>query len=63
MNEFDDIRPYFDSEVSTVLARLSNNSEFIDILLSIKYPRLHRWLPWLIRPIISYTLRDRKSVV
>jgi hypothetical protein len=57
MNEFDDIRPYFDSEVSTVLARLSNNSEFIDILLSIKYPRLHRWLPWLIRPIISYTLR------
>ena len=30
MNEFDDIRPYFDSEVSAVLARLSNNSEFID---------------------------------
>ena len=57
MNEFDDIRPYFDSEVSTVLARLSNSSEFIDTLLSINYPRLHRWLPWLVRPIISYKLR------
>ena len=61
MNEFDDIRPYSDSEVTTVLARLSNNSEFIDILLSIKYPRLNRWLPWLVRPIIFYTLRSAFS--
>ena len=61
MNEFDDIRPYNDSEVATVLAKLSKNSEFIDTLLSIKHPRLYRWLPWLARPVISYALRSAFS--
>lgn len=56
MNEFDDIRPYRDDEVPGVLARLSNNREFIDTLLSIKYPRIFRWAPWLMRPIISRAL-------
>jgi Acyltransferase len=56
MNEFDDIRPYYDDEVPGVLARLSGNKEFIDTLLSIKYPRIFRWAPWLMRPIISRAL-------
>ena len=56
MNEFDDIRPYRDDEVPGVLARLSNNREFIDTLLSIKYPRIFRWAPWLMRPVISRAL-------
>jgi len=56
MNEFDDIRPYRDDEVPCVLARLSSNKEFIDTLLSIKYPRIFRWAPWLMRPIVSRAL-------
>jgi len=58
MNEFDDIRPYYDSEVVAVLSKLSSSSEFIDTLLSIKYPRLGRWIPWLVRPVISYSLHS-----
>lgn len=57
MNEFDDIRPYRDDEVSGVLTRLSKNREFIDTLLSIKYPKIFRWAPWLMRPVISRALR------
>lgn len=56
MNVFDDIRPYYDSEVPDVLARLAVNREFIDTLMSIKYPRLGRWVPWLMRPLISRVL-------
>ncbi|WP_297188893.1 1-acyl-sn-glycerol-3-phosphate acyltransferase [uncultured Porticoccus sp.] len=57
MNEFDDIRPYYDSEVPDVLARLAIDREFIDTLMSIKYRRLGRWMPWLMRPLISRVLR------
>lgn len=57
MNEFDDIRPYRDDEVPQVLARLSENRELIDTLLSIKYPQLSRWAPWLVRPMIAVVLR------
>ena len=61
MNEFDDIRPYRDDEVPTVLARLSSNKEFIDTLLSMKYPRLSRWVPWLVRPVIARALKSAFS--
>jgi 1-acyl-sn-glycerol-3-phosphate acyltransferase len=61
MNEFDDIRPYHDDEVPGVLARLSSNREFIDTLLSIKYPRIYRWAPWLMRPVISRVLKREFS--
>ena len=57
MNEFDDIRPYYDSEVPEVLARLAASREFIDTLMTIKYPRLGRLAPWLMRPLISRVLR------
>lgn len=61
MNEFDDIRPYHDDEVPGVLARLSRNREFIDTLLSIKYPKISRWVPWLMRPLISRALKREFS--
>jgi 1-acyl-sn-glycerol-3-phosphate acyltransferase len=57
MNTFDDIRPYRDDEVPQVLSRLSANREFIDTLLSIKYPRIARWAPWLLRPLIGRALK------
>lgn len=58
MNTFDDIRPYRDDEVPQVLSRLSGNREFIDTLLSIKYPRIARWVPWLLRPLIRRALNS-----
>ena len=47
MNQFDDIRPYRDSEVTDVLARLIADNEFIDLLLSRRIPLMMRFAPWL----------------
>jgi len=58
--QFDDIRPYRDSEVSTVLARLIADREFIDLLLSRRAPLLIKFLPWLkfiARPLLRHSLR------
>ena len=57
MNEFDDIRPYWDSEVPAVLARLIADPEFIDLLLSRRAPTMMRLLPWLFKPIARPLLR------
>lgn len=51
MKQFDDIRPYRDSEVTKVLARLIADNEFIDLLLSRRIPALMRFLPWVIKPV------------
>ena len=57
MNQFDDIRPYRDSEVPDVLARLIADSEFIDLLLSRRAPLLMRLIPWVMKPIARPLLR------
>lgn len=57
MTDFDDIRPYYDSEVPEVLNRLANDPELHDILLSIKFPRLKRWLSWPLKMLIKQALR------
>lgn len=51
MKQFDDIRPYRDSEVKDVLARLIADNEFIDLLLSRRIPLVMRFLPWVIKPV------------
>ena len=57
MNQFDDIRPYRDSEVSAVISRLIADNEFIDLLLSRRLPKLWRLAPWLLKPIARPLLR------
>ena len=57
MKQFDDIRPYRDSEVPDVLARLIADSEFIDLLLSRRAPLLMRFMPWIMKPIARPMLR------
>ena len=42
MTEFDDIRPYNDSEVPSVIARLVGDTEFLDLLLSRRLPLLSK---------------------
>jgi len=56
MSEFDDIRPYNDSEVPAVIARLIASSEFIDLLLSRRAPLLAKICPWLLRPLLRRAL-------
>ena len=57
MNEFDDIRPYRDSEVPNTLSRLIADPEFIDLLLSRKIPTLMKFLPKLLKPVVRSFLR------
>lgn len=57
MGEFDAIRPYADSEVPTVLARLLADNEFLDILTQYRFPRLAGALGWMLKPLIAYRLR------
>ena len=56
MSEFDDIRPYNDSEVPAVIARLIASPEFIDLLLSRRAPLLSKICPWLLRPLLRRLL-------
>jgi len=57
MNQFDDIRPYQDSEVADVLARLIADTEFIDLLLSRRVPLLPALLRPLARPLLRRSLQ------
>jgi hypothetical protein len=57
MGEFDAIRPYADSEVPTVLARLLADDAFLGILTQFRFPRLASSLGWLLKPLIAYRLR------
>ena len=57
MNQFDDIRPYRDSEVPDTLVRLIADNEFIDLLLSRKMPALMGLIPFIVKPIGRFLLR------
>jgi hypothetical protein len=65
MTEFDDIRPYNDSEVPAVIARLLADPEFLDLLLSRRAPLLSK-LPlfkWVARPWLKNSLAKLASAV
>ncbi len=51
------IRPYQDSEVADVLARLASDRELLDALTRYRLPRLSRSLPWLARGLASHAIR------
>ena len=57
MGEFDTIRPYNDSEVPAVLARLFSDKAFLDILTHFRFPRFAGALGWLLKPMIARKLR------
>ena len=57
-NDYEDIRPYRDSEVRTVLDRLVADTELHDTLAGMKYPKLTRLMPWLLRPQVAKKLRQ-----
>lgn len=57
MNEFDDIRPYHDAEVSQVLERLIADREFLDLLLMRKAPRLSKFIPPLLKPLVRLMIQ------
>ncbi|WP_284450114.1 1-acyl-sn-glycerol-3-phosphate acyltransferase [Spongiibacter tropicus] len=63
MDEFADIRPYHDNEVRDVLDRLLIDPELIAAVASLRMPRLNRWFPGLLRPLVSRILRRQLTGV
>ncbi len=57
MGEFDAIRPYNDTEVPSVLARLFADPAFLATLARFRFPRLAGPLGWLLRPLIAHRLK------
>jgi len=57
MNEFDDIRPYDDSEVRPTLDRLIANPELADAVARLKFPRAAGPLGWMFRPLVQSAMR------
>ena len=66
MTQFDDIRPYNDSEVAPVIESLVANAELAGVLSRWRFPRLSRWLPgvmrFLVRQYLARQLSDVDSV-
>jgi 1-acyl-sn-glycerol-3-phosphate acyltransferase len=57
MNEFDDIRPFQDSEVPDALARLISDPELLNLLLSRQFPLLYKVSPILFSAVARPFLR------
>jgi len=48
MQEFDDIRPYQDHEVSEVISTHLNSGELADLISNYKFPKLSAMAAWLV---------------
>lgn len=58
MGEFDAIRPYNDTEVPAVMARLLADKDFLGVLTRFRFPRLAKHFGWLLKPLIVRKLRN-----
>lgn len=63
MTEFDDIRPYYDHEVRPTLDRILADPELAAAVAKLKFPRLNQGLGWLLRPLVSYSLKRQLAGV
>lgn len=56
---FDDIRPYRDNEVASVIQKLINEPGLQTSIATLKLPRLYKLFPALSRTIVKYSLKIR----
>lgn len=59
MNNFDDIRPYNDSEVRPAIERLMNEQELINALAHLRFPRIGKSMGWMLKPLVSKALEKQ----
>lgn len=57
MSEFDDIRPYYDQEVRPTLDRILADTELIQSITHLSFPKTEAWLGWLWRPLVKARLK------
>jgi len=63
MDLFDAIRPYNDSEVPVILARLSKDKAFLDSLIRFRYPALGALRTALLRPLLGLRLQAQLRAI
>ncbi len=61
--EFDDIRPYNDDEVASVIRGLLKDSEFLDTITKFKFPQLGRYIAPFVRPVVKSKLAKEAETV
>lgn len=61
MSEFDAIRPYNDSEVPGVLARLINDSEFLDAIIKLKFSKAVSVFSFALRGVVKKKLKAQTA--
>ena len=54
---FAEIRPYHDGEVRPVLDRLLKDPEMLAVLARLRLPKLYKWAPGLLRPLLASMLK------
>ena len=54
---YDDIRPFNDDEITSVVERLVNDKEFITAIAHFQFPRLTKHFSWVLFPMIRMVLR------
>lgn len=63
-SRFDDIRPYYDSEVRSTLDRILADPELTEAITKLRFPALAGWLGWLLKPLVKAKLTSQlKDVV
>lgn len=60
---YQNIRPYYDSEVSGVLNRLIRDDEFIAAITRYQFPQLASWIGWLLKPAVRIFLAQKLDEV
>jgi hypothetical protein len=58
MSEFDDIRPYHDSEVRSTLDRIVADPELTRVITQFKFPQASQIFGWLLRPLVKRKLQQ-----
>jgi 1-acyl-sn-glycerol-3-phosphate acyltransferase len=59
LQEFDDIRPYYDEEVSSVLSRLIRDSGLLNFIARWRFPHLNRLFPFVACLLVRGYLSNR----
>ena len=57
MDKFADIRPYNDDETRPVINQIINDDEFINSILSLKFPTLPIWIKVILTGLVRFFLR------
>src|SRR3954462_9125597 len=63
MTQFDDIRPYHDAEVRPTIDRILADPELADAVARLRFPKLTRWLGWMVKPVVKKKLSQQLAGV